>query len=208
MIVLVGSRKGGCGKSTLSVNLATQLACDGADVGLLDADQQGTASNWAADRNGLLPRVNCVRGFGNISAAMLNLASQHEHVIADAAARDSQELRTGMGVADLLLIPCRPSQADLDTLSHLHHVIRQAKGINPELKAKMVLTMVSTNPRVSEAEEARRYAADYPLIEVLANVVHERKVYRDALSLGRGVVEMSNPRARSEMQELTKEMME
>ena len=209
MIVLIGSRKGGCGKSTLSVNLATQLVCDGFDVALLDADQQGTTSNWVADRNALalLPLVNCVRSFGNISAAVLDLASRHEHVIADAAARDSQELRTGMGVADLLLVPCRPSQADLDTLSHMHQVIKQAKSINPKLKAKMALTMASTNPRVSEAEEARQYAVNYPHIEVLAHVVHDRKVYRDALSLGKGVVEMNNPRARSEMRGMTREIM-
>jgi chromosome partitioning protein len=40
MIVLVGSQKGGCGKSTTAVNSCVQLAKNGRDVVLIDADRQ------------------------------------------------------------------------------------------------------------------------------------------------------------------------
>ncbi|MET0403187.1 MAG: iron-sulfur cluster carrier protein ApbC [Cystobacter sp.] len=40
-VILVGAGKGGVGKSTVSVNLATALAREGAKVGLLDADFYG-----------------------------------------------------------------------------------------------------------------------------------------------------------------------
>jgi cellulose biosynthesis protein BcsQ len=36
MIVLLGSKKGGCGKSTTAVNLCAELAQTGADVVLVD----------------------------------------------------------------------------------------------------------------------------------------------------------------------------
>jgi len=50
MIILLGSQKGGCGKSTTAVNLCAELAQTGADVVLVDADRQGTAARWVQDR--------------------------------------------------------------------------------------------------------------------------------------------------------------
>lgn len=38
MIILFGSQKGGCGKSTLAINTACYLANTGGDVVLVDAD--------------------------------------------------------------------------------------------------------------------------------------------------------------------------
>ena len=51
MILIIGSRKGGCGKSTVAINIAAELARLGKDVVLVDADRQATAANWVEDRN-------------------------------------------------------------------------------------------------------------------------------------------------------------
>ena len=50
MIILIGSEKGGVGKSTLATNLATALALKGSDIILVDADRQSTSANWSQDR--------------------------------------------------------------------------------------------------------------------------------------------------------------
>ncbi len=52
MIILIGSQKGGCGKSTTAVNICAELASQGHDVVLVDADRQCTSANWAMDRKG------------------------------------------------------------------------------------------------------------------------------------------------------------
>ncbi|WP_419612803.1 ParA family protein, partial [Thiolapillus sp.] len=44
MIVLIGSQKGGCGKSTTAVNICAELAKSGRDVILVDADRQCTSA--------------------------------------------------------------------------------------------------------------------------------------------------------------------
>jgi chromosome partitioning protein len=51
MILICGGIKGGVGKSTIAVNLAILRAAIGKDVLLVDADEQGTASDFTAVRN-------------------------------------------------------------------------------------------------------------------------------------------------------------
>jgi cellulose biosynthesis protein BcsQ len=51
MIILVGGEKGGAGKSCLSQNLAVYLQTKNRDVLLLDADPQGTTTDWIKERD-------------------------------------------------------------------------------------------------------------------------------------------------------------
>lgn len=208
MIVLIGSQKGGCGKSTTAVNICAQLSKAGHDVVLVDADRQCTSANWAMDRsaNEALSVVHCIQKYENIRDTLLDLDQRYEHVIVDAAGRDSRELRTGMTAAHILLVPFRPSQPDLDTLPNLQEIITQAKDLNPDLAVKGLITMAPTNPVVHETEEAREYLQDYPEIQLLSTIVRDRKVFRDAMSEGMGVVEMGNEKASQEIISLLKEL--
>lgn len=209
MIILVGSQKGGCGKSTIAVNICAELARLGKDVIHVDADRQGTSSNWIADRSSVegVPLVNGVQKFDNIRDAILDLDKRYEFVIVDTAGRDSRELRTGMTAADVVLVPFRPSQPDLDTLPRLSEIITEASDINPKLKAYAMLSMAPTNPIVSEIQDAKTYIADYPHLELINSIIRDRKVYRDCMSEGKGVVEMDNPKAKQEIQSLVKEIL-
>ncbi len=51
MIICVGGTKGGTGKSTVATNLAVMLATSGRDVLLVDADEQGTSTDFTNMRN-------------------------------------------------------------------------------------------------------------------------------------------------------------
>src|SRR5579871_2200701 len=46
MIIAIVNLKGGCGKSTIAVNLACELAANGEKVLLVDNDAQGTSTHW------------------------------------------------------------------------------------------------------------------------------------------------------------------
>ncbi len=127
-------------------------------------------------------------------------------MVVDTAGRDSREVRTGMTAADIILVPFRPSQPDLDTLPRMNDIITEAQDINPALRAVAMLTMAPTNPIINETAEARAYLRDYPQLKLLATVIRDRKIYRDGMSEGKGVVEMNNSKAKAELQCLVKEL--
>ena len=50
MIILIGGEKGGSGKSCLAQNIAVYLQNKDRDILLLDADPQGTTTDWVKER--------------------------------------------------------------------------------------------------------------------------------------------------------------
>ena len=208
MIILFGSQKGGCGKSTLAINTACYLASMGADVVLIDADIQQSSANWVRDREQAgLKEVHCVQRYGDIKSTLKDLSGRYQYVVVDVAGHDSKELRTAMLVADKLIVPFRPSQLDLDTLPHLSEVIDQATSFNDKLKAYGLLTLAPTNPANQEIRQAGDYLGDFPLLSPLDAIIHDRKIYRDAISEGKGVMEGNNQKAIDEFTKLMTEIL-
>lgn len=211
MVILCGGQKGGSGKTTLATNLAVLLAVGGADVCLLDADPQASAARWAerrASEQEGRPVVHCVQRTGDVRAAVADLAGRYGDVIVDAGGRDSRELRTALLAADVLLTPLRPSQLDLETLGALGDLVTAALDFNAGLRRYSVLSIAPTNPRVTEAAEARAALGEHygELFPLLATAIRDRKAYRDAVLAGAGVVELDNPAAAGEVSALAKEL--
>lgn len=208
MIILIGSQKGGPGKTTIAVNLAVEFARQGKDVCLVDADPQRSAARWHADREEQrhTPAIACVEKLGNINQTLQDLAGRYDVVVVDVAGKDSREMRTGMVAADTLVVVVRPSQFDLDTLGHMSEVIDQAVDLNPSLDVRGLITQVPANPSITERHDAEEYLADYPRIRPLDTIIYERKAYRDVAGEGLGVVEWNNPKAKNEIQALAAEL--
>jgi chromosome partitioning protein len=209
MIIMLCSQKGGSGKSTVAVNLASFLAKMKKDCVLVDSDMQKTASTWAMDREAdeSLPKVYSIQKQDNIRGTLLDMARRYEYVVVDSPGRDCREMRTGITAADLLIVPLKCSQPDLDTLPTMKQIIEEAKDFNPKVQVKTLLTMVSTNPLVTEKEESTKYLKNYPELPLLLSVIHERKVYRDCMSQGKGVHELNNEKATQEIKQLIKEIL-
>jgi chromosome partitioning protein len=207
MILLIAAEKGGVGKSTLATNLAVHLAHKGVDVVLLDTDGQATAARFAERRDGaaITPAVPCVQRTGEVASTLRELARRYQVVVVDAGGRDSREMRSAMAVANLLLVPTKASQADLETLPKVNELIGLARGLNPELKAVAVLSIAPSNPVIREVENARELLAEFDQLELADTVIRDRKVYRDALLAGKGVTELDNSQARAEIQLLAQE---
>lgn len=210
MILLIAAEKGGVGKSTIATNLSVHLAHGGVDVVLLDTDGQATAARFVERRDeaGITPAVPCVQRTGDVASTLRDLAHRYQVVVVDAGGRDSREMRSAMAVANLLLVPTRASQADLETFSKVNELIGLARGLNPELKAVALLSIAPTNPVIHEVEDARELLAEFDQLELADTIIRDRKIYRDALLAGKGVIELDNSQARAEIQLLAQEFFE
>ncbi len=211
MILLVGGEKGGTGKTTLAVNLAALRALAGRDVLLIDTDIQASASYWALSRDEgkTLPRIACIQKFGKgLQAEVLDLATRYQDVLIDAGGRDSAELRAALVVAQRAFIPIQPSQFDIWTLGRMDDLVNTAQGFNPTLQAWVTISRASTNPSVSEVNEARSLLADFAHLQLADTVIRDRIAYRKAARYGLSVEELKplDPKATEELRSLYQEV--
>lgn len=124
------------------------------------------------------------------------------------AGRNSREFITSGVVANQIIAPLQCSQPDLDTLIELQQQIEGMRDLNPDLQVYCLQSMATTNPvlRGNERKEFIEYLGEFPSITTLNSVICFRKVYRDCMSNGMGVLETDNVAAKAEMEHLIKEV--
>lgn len=200
MMILLGGEKGGTGKTTLTTNLAAMRVSQGGDVLVVDTDKQGSASYWAAarDNNETVNRVPSIQKFGkSLTSEIRDLAARYQDILIDAGGRDSVELRAAMMVAEVMIIPIQASQFDVWTLGAMNDLVNQAKAFNEQLEAYVILNRASTNPSVSETEEAKEVMSDFEHLTLCHTIVHDRIAYRKAVKSGLSVVELQPKEAKA-----------
>ena len=119
------SQNGGTGKSTLAIGLAIAAMQAGHKVCLLEADPQGTVSNWRRRRAQAEPAVETVTDGAEFAHRLPFLERCGVTLtIIDTAGGYSDATAAAIGAVDLCLIPARPSPADIEasaqTLAAIH----------------------------------------------------------------------------------------
>ena len=211
MIITIGIEKGGTGKSTMATNIATFQASKNKEVVILDSDIQGTSSDWMAVREEIkenLPSIDVFIQRNDIDKLVRRLSKKYDDVIIDVGGQAGRSLGSALLCSDKIYMPVRPSQADLWTLDKMNHLIDNAKGVNPSLKAYVFINQAPTNPIVKETELAKNYISNFEHIVLSECIIRERKIFRDALLEGKSVLEYKNSKASQEMLSLCNEIFE
>jgi chromosome partitioning protein len=208
MRIAVVYTKGGVGKTTLAVHLATMFAAAplggsllraGGPTLLIDGDPQASAASWSAWRRSdgpqraevvHSPTTICLAGRAVYDEGRL-VARNFAHTVVDAGGRDSASLRGALLLAERAIVPIGASALDSAALTDLLEIASVARDINPDLQIRVLLARV--DPRTRDAGEMLAYLAEQRL-EVLDARVCERVAYRRAISDGLTVDELDGAR--------------
>ncbi|NJM32255.1 MAG: ParA family protein [Limnobacter sp.] len=196
--IIVTSRKGGAGKTTLTVNLATQASAGGKSrVVVLDADPQGSATFWQSLRSEPFPEVRKVRAESGLAGALARLEQEGvDYAFLDFPPADKKWLRDAMADADLVLIPTKPSPLDIHSATSTLEW-----ALDAESKVAWVINGASVFSKTPDLvfDQLRKTGS------VCATIVHERNDFVVSAGLGLGVSEFApNGKAAFEIDALWK----
>lgn len=175
------SQKGGSGKTTLAVHTAVAAQESGERVIIVDTDLQQSAKIWSKVRKGAAPEV------APVPAVALNdvmAAARHDAMtlcIIDTAPHAAPDAVRVAKVADLVVIPCRPTAFDLAAVDNAVEIAKAAG-------ARAVFVLSACPFRALEIAETRAELErkGFPVAPV---PIIDRRAFARAIASGRAVTE-------------------
>ena len=180
--IAIISQKGGAGKTTLALHLAAAAHDAGRVALVIDTDPQATASQWAAWRSEAPPEV--IDSPPPRLAAKVAQAREQgaEFIVIDTPPHADSAARAAVEIADLVLIPCRPSAFDLSAIQTTAKLVQLLRK-----PAFVVFTAGSPNaPRVYQEAGELVESFGTPACPIQ---IPDRAAFRHASAEGRTVME-------------------
>ena len=203
-IISVLNPKGGCGKTTISTNLARALHDRGQSVLIVDSDPQGSARDWhAASEDNPLELVALDRP--NNVKTLRSMAANYDYVVIDGAAKLEDMIAVAIKVSDFILIPVQPSPYDIWAASDLVDFIKARQEVTDGVPlAGFVVSRVVEGTRLGGDVRA---ALDEYALSVFETTVTQRQVYPQTASEGLTVFDANNAKAKAETTALIDEVL-
>jgi len=197
--IVITSQKGGSGKTMLTAHLSIEAerAGDG-PVWLLDADRQATLTRWHERRTIETPQLGLIP-LAQLAAGLEALAKQHgaKLCLIDTAPTISAQTSAIIDLADLILIPVRPSPSDLWSVAETVELVKTTQK-----QFLFILTQVKTRANIT----AQAAAALSQHGRVAQAFISDRVAYAAAMTGGNSAPEIGRGPAGMEIAALWDEV--
>jgi len=180
-VVSIQSQKGGAGKSTITVHLASAMSARGRSVRVLDTDSQKSAMLWASMRESKTPEVVYVEPLKLRAAIDKARTDGIELVLIDSPPNAGPDAVDIAAPADLILIPCRPGVFDVSA-------VRKTIEIANTANKPYLVVLSSCPPRAPEIAKTRA-AFETAGVSVAKSEIEMRRAMDRALQYGESVIE-------------------
>ena len=191
MLTVVGNLKGGTGKSTVAFNLAVWLAHDKAGVMSFDLDPQCTLVDVCDVRaeDGYEPTFNVSTNLDELEILVKDKTNKRP-IIVDMSASNMPAMEKAISLADRILIPIQPSQADIWSTQRFLKIVKSC--IDAENKPEVLgfINRADTHIGIRETDEAEQALQMMQGIKALGIRLYQRTAYRRSFSEGLGVFEL------------------
>ena len=196
-VVAIVNQKGGTGKTTLSINLASAFAENHPTL-LMDADPQGSALDWADSR--ATPQMNldaCGVEPSRLLRDVRSLATRYRWIIIDGPPGIGRVSADAVRAADIVLIPSKPSPFDVWAASDIVEAVKARQETTGGIpQGYFVITMA--RPRTLLVGQVNRALAEYGL-PILETRTTERVVYPMMAIEGKSVLDGRDRTAQGEI---------
>lgn len=184
-VIALANPKGGAGKTTTALLLATELAEKGATVTVIDADPERWISQWAK-LPGKPANIAIVSDVTEDSVVDVieQAAEQAQFVIVDLEGTASLMVSNAIGMADLVIIPIQGSSMDAKGGAKTIRLIRNQEKL---ARRPIAHAVVLTRTGAAITSRALRNVADQLSaggVPVFATPIVERAAFRDLFDYG------------------------
>jgi chromosome partitioning protein len=183
-IIAILNQKGGCGKTTIAVNLTHSFQNQDYKTLLVDSDPQGSARDWNQENEGqLIPVIGLDReSLANDIEAVKN---SYDFIIIDGAPSLAKLSAAAVKIADFVLIPVQPSPWDIWAVADLVSLIKARHDIteNKPLAAFIISRAIKGTKLSNDVINALK-TLPFP---VLTSYTTQRVVYPTTASEGQTV---------------------
>jgi chromosome partitioning protein len=201
--IVVLNPKGGSGKTTLAINLASYYATRQQQPVLMDFDPQGSSVRWAKKRQPAQPPIHVIAAYENDArttrAFQLRVPPHATHVIVDTpAALDSPRLPDTTRDAHKIIVPVLPSDIDIHACSRIiRDLLLVAKIRREDDRIGVVANRIRRNTLTYQSLIRFLQTLGIPII----TTIRDSQNYVRAAELGIGVHEMKTYVAREDVEQ-------